>query len=76
MTLAKYIEVELKRRRKASENGSVHKTAILKELSEKCSVSLLTLQNVERGGKIRLYQKAKAISDATGGVVKVEDLCE
>lgn len=73
MTLAKYVEEEMKRREKAEQ--PVYKTNILKELAKKSKVSLLTLQNVERGGKIKLYDKALAISKATGGKVKVEELC-
>lgn len=78
MTLAKYVEEELSRRQKKLNKSDlpVFKTNILKELAEASKVSLLTLQNIERGGKIRLYAKAKAISDATGGKVKVEELCE
>ena len=78
MTLAKYVEEELSRRNKKAKKSDppAYKTNVLKELAKKSGVSLLTLQNVERGGKIQLYAKAKAVSDATGGRVKVEDLCE
>ena len=73
MTLAKYVEQEMKRLSKGGKK--VYKTNILKELAKKSNVSLLTLQNVERGGKIKLYEKASAISKATEGKVKVEELC-
>lgn len=73
MTLAKYVQEEMKRRKKAKE--PTFKTNILKELAKESGVSLLTLQNVERGGKIKLYDKALAISKATDGKVKVEELC-
>lgn len=46
------------------------KTTVLKALAEKSKVSLLTLQNVERGGVFVLYPKATAVSKATGGKVK------
>lgn len=52
------------------------KTNILKALSQKCGVSLLTLQNVERGGRMDSYAKAKQVSEATGGKVTVQELCD
>jgi hypothetical protein len=68
----------MKRREKKrkAEDPPIYKTNILKELAKSSKVSLLTLQNIERGGKIQLYAKARAISEATGGKVKVEELCE
>ena len=39
-------------------------------------VAILTLQNVERGGKMQNYDKAKQVSEATGGKVSIKDLCE
>lgn len=75
MTLDRYVVAELK---KLNANGGkrVGKTEFLKRLAEKSNVSLLTLQNVERGGKIVQYPKAKQVSAATGGKVTVKDLCE
>lgn len=67
MTLNKYIQQEVKRQSKS-------KTALLKELSQKTGVSLLTLQRAERGELLKLYPKAKLISDATGGAVKPSEL--
>jgi hypothetical protein len=37
---------------------------------------MLTLQHLERGGKLSRYDKAKAIELATGAVVSVKELCE
>lgn len=79
MKLDKYVQKELKRRQREQESDGdtkVFKTDILKELAKASKVSLLTLQNAERGGKISTYMKAKAISEATGGQVTVKDLCE
>jgi len=69
MKLRKYVETEVKRR-------GVYKTQVLKELATKSGVSLLTLQNVERGATMQAYPKAKSVSEATGGKVRVQDLCE
>jgi len=52
------------------------KTAVLRNLAELSDVSLLTLQIVERGGQMNNYKKAKAVSEATKGKVKIIDLCE
>lgn len=69
MKLSEYVAAEV-------EKQSKNKTTILKELSKKCNVSLLTLQGAERGATMRMYDKAKAVSDATGGAVSVSELCE
>jgi hypothetical protein len=67
--LSEYVAKEAKR-------VGTNKTTILKELAQKSGVSLLTLQTAERGATMRMYDKAKAVSDATDGKVKVSDLCE
>lgn len=69
MKLSEYVAKEVKRQGK-------NKTAILKELAQVSNVSLLTLQGAERGATMRMYDKAKAVSDATGGKVRISDLCE
>lgn len=75
MKLDRYVVAELKRLN--ARNGTrIGKTAFLRELAEKSGVSLLTLQNVERGGRIVRYDKAKQVSKATGGKVTIRDLCE
>jgi transcriptional regulator with XRE-family HTH domain len=61
--------------REIEKTGS-NKTTILRELAKKSGVSLLTLQGVERGATMRLFDKAKAISVATGGEVTVMELCD
>lgn len=88
MKLHEYIVHEVSRRNKEidkqnkkREEGAVEepkttKTAVLRELSAKAKVSLLTLQGVERGATMRLYDKAKAVSEATGGKVRIIDICE
>lgn len=69
MTLSEYVELEVKRTK-------MNKTAVLKALAEESKVSLLTLQGVERGATMRLYDKAQSVSKATGGKVSVQELCE
>jgi len=69
MKLAVWVEMEMK-------SSGLSKTAVLRALSEKSGVSLLTLQGVERGGVLVLYPKAKAVSEATGGKVKPVELVE
>lgn len=76
MTLDRYVVAELKKLNPPGGPRVVGKTEFLRRLAEKSGVSLLTLQNVERGGKIVQYPKAKQVSDATGGKVTIEDLCE
>lgn len=52
------------------------RTAFLQQLESACGVSLLTLQRLYRGAKLKRYDKAKALCKATGGKVSLEDLCE
>lgn len=52
------------------------KTAFMRALAKKCSVSYPTLRLLERGGNISMYDKAKVISAATRGAVSVQELCE
>lgn len=47
----------------------------MKRLERESGVSRQTLHHVITGGKIGSYLVAKAISDATRGVVTVESLC-
>ncbi len=69
MTLSEYVELEVKRTDK-------NKTAVLRDLAKVSGVSLLTLQGAERGATMRRYDKAQAVSQATGGKVTVKELCE
>lgn len=39
-------------------------------------VSSVTIENVSRGLKLKLFKKAKAISDITDGKVTIEEICE
>jgi len=39
-------------------------------------ISLNTIAAVDRGMKLSMYDKAKALSDLTGGAVSVAELCE
>ncbi len=70
MTFADWVAKELKK------VPDLSKTRFLREFGKKVKVSLVTLQVAERGGKIRRYDKAKAVSEGTGGKVSVYDLCD
>lgn len=57
----------------------VHKnggTETLQRISDDSGVSMVTLRHVMSGMKLKLYEKAKAVSDATRGKVSVAELCE
>ncbi len=58
------------------ERGDESRTKFLRDFSKKSSVSLQTLQFVVKGGRMSIYGKALAISDATGGKVSIPELCE
>ena len=74
MQFADWIVKEIKRRKKTE--PKVNKTQIIREISEKCGVSKVTVENASRGLTLQRYDKAKAISDATDGKVSVAELCE
>lgn len=48
----------------------------MRQLAADAGVSYTTIKAVRKGMKLRLYDVAKKISEATGGQVRVEDLCE
>ena len=48
----------------------------LQELAEKASVSYTTLKSVRRGMRLKTYDVAKRVSDATDGNVTIKELCE
>ncbi len=50
--------------------------AVLRDLSTVCGVHYVTLSQAERGAQLRLFLKAKAISQATGHQVTVLELCD
>lgn len=74
MTLAEWVALEKKEGRAKSTRGA------LKALSDKIrsaggeTVSLLTLQGVEKGQRLSLHRKMKAIEVATDGQVTVSEL--
>lgn len=70
MDFKAYVEKEMKRRRVTAA------TPVLVEVQSKSGVSMLTLRGLVRGMKLKRYDKAKKISEATGDKVSVEDLCE
>ena len=70
MTFKEYVGSQMKRRK-----VQVSKQ-ILEEIVAESKVSMLTLRGLMRGQKLVRYDKAKAISEATGGKVTIEELCE
>lgn len=40
------------------------------------TVSALTIENTAGGKRLTRYEKAKAVSEATGGQVTIPELCE
>jgi hypothetical protein len=52
------------------------RTEVYARLAEESGVSLQTISSVDRGMLLKSYPRAKAISEATGGAVTVEELCE
>lgn len=53
-----------------------NRTLIYQWLADATGVSAQTISNVDRGMRLKTYARAKAISDATGGIVTVKELCE
>lgn len=52
------------------------RSAVYVELSKESGVSTQTIANVDRGMRLKTYDRAKALSDATDGAVTVAELCE
>ncbi len=48
----------------------------LQELAETAEVSYTTLKSVRRGMRLKKYDVAKRVSEATGGKVTIKELCE
>lgn len=48
----------------------------LREIAEKADVSYTTVKSVRKGMRVKLYDVAKRISEATGGEVSIKELCE
>jgi transcriptional regulator with XRE-family HTH domain len=69
MTLHEWID------RRVSALG-VSRRAILEDLSDLAGVSVVTLSAVDRGARLGRYDKARALSEATGGKVTIKELCE
>lgn len=69
MTLHEWVTLQ-------SQQQQCSRTAILENLAKKSKVSLATLRPVDRGAKIRNYQKAQEVSKATGSSVTITELCE
>lgn len=54
----------------------VSREALWREIHTAKSVSKVTLEKAYSGGKLSRWSKAVAISEYTGGVVTVKELCE
>lgn len=55
--------------------GEQSRTAFLRLFAKECGVSFQTLQYATRGTRIKLVDKAEAISKATNRAVSVKELC-
>lgn len=75
MRLAQWVEEQIKDVTKAG-GEALSKRDVLKSLSERAKVSLMTLAPVERGARMGNYDKARAVSEATGWKVTIPELCD
>lgn len=69
MKLSEWID-----KRTAKSGGT--RTAVREELAAASGVSVVTVNHVDNGMRLKNYEKAKALSDATKGAVTPEELCE
>lgn len=58
------------------DKSGMNRTTIRERLASASGVSLVTIANVDNGMRLKNYDKAKALSDATKGSVTTEELCE
>lgn len=58
----------------AQKNG-MSRRRFLEEFSEQCGVSYMTLAPLDKGSRMGLYEKAKAVSRATNWKVTIPELC-
>jgi len=70
VTLKEWMNREVKARGYQSVN------ALVEQMAQDTGVSAYTIANASRGRKFGRYDKAKAVSDYTGGVVTLKELCE
>jgi predicted transcriptional regulator len=59
-----------------SEALGLSRRAIMEDLSAMAGVSVVTLSSVDRGARLTRYALARAVSEATGGQVSIQELCE
>lgn len=52
-----------------------NRPAVYRYVAGVSDVSIQTIYATDRGQKLRLHHKAKALSDATQGAVTIEELC-
>lgn len=69
MTLKDYVDAAVRDR-------GVTATDVLREVAKDSGVSFQTCSTTYRGAVLQRYDKAKAISDATDGLVTIQALCE
>jgi len=74
MRFSEWIDKEVVRLR-------ISRTEVMRRLSDRLDasgqhVSIATLSSLDRGAKISLYWRAKAIQEATGRRVTITELCE
>jgi len=54
--------------------GGLTRIAIMRDVASEAGVSLALLRSLDRGARVGQYDKAKAISKATG--LTIAELCE
>lgn len=62
--------------REVAARGLSSTTELVEEMRRVTGVSTVMIAGARLGRKFGRYSKAKAISDYTGGVVSVKELCE
>ena len=70
MKFPEYVQQQVKQRKLR------YKSEFLRAFAEECGVAFITLSKLEQGQQMVRYDKAKAISDATGNKVTIRELCE
>lgn len=67
MTLHEYVDL-------CRDGGT--RTLVYRALARASGVHWQTIKDVDRGMRLSNYDKAKALSNATGGKVSIKELCD
>lgn len=74
MNLSTWIDKQLAKEK--TEGRSATRRSVLQTLATVADVSLATLSPLDRGARMTHYEKALAVSRATGYAVSVIELCD